>query len=180
MGVRMLQHRAAEPVRLLTVGDLTQDSGLDFLLRATARLVTCVPGLQLSIAGAGPQRASLERVVAALGLGAVVSLPGSLAPVRLVELMQRADVFIVPRVSCARPGVPAALPVAMAGGLCVVATDVGGVPGMLTDGLDGLVVPPADEDALVHALAMAVANADLRRSLGEAAALSIRGLLRSA
>ncbi len=180
LGVCMPQHHAAEPVRLLTVSDLTPDSGLDVLLRVVASLVPTAPGLRLTMAGDGPERSALERQVTALALFEVVDLPGAVAPVRLVESMQRAHAFIAPRVASNRPGVPPALPVAMAGGLCVVATEVGGVAAMLTDGLDGLLVPPGDEEALAQALAMAVANPGLRRSLGEAAALSIRGLLRSA
>jgi len=176
----MPEHNAADPVRLLAVGELTPASGFDALLRVMATLVRSHAGVRLIIAGEGPQHAALARQVSDLRLGEAVILPGAVPRTSLVEWLQRAHVFVLPRTVEAPRAVPPALPVSMAGGLCVVATEVGGVVTMLTDGVDSLVVPPGDDDALERALQMVVSNPGLRQNLGEAAALSIRGLLRSA
>lgn len=82
------------------------------------------------------------------------------------ELLREAAIFVLPSTS---EGLPMALLEAMAWARAIVATAVGGVPDVLTDGSDGLVVPPSDPDALAAALTRLAADPDLRERLGQAA-----------
>ncbi len=151
----MTERAAREPVRLLAVADEAAGDDLAVLKDAVGLVMKAHPHVEFVVAR------DAERT-------------------RLLELMQRADILVVARTAAAPRSVPPALPVAMAGGLCVVATAVGGVPGVLTDGLDGLLVPGGDAPALAAALVRVVTDDDTRRRLGMTAALSIRGALRSA
>lgn len=82
------------------------------------------------------------------------------------ELLREAAIFVLPSTS---EGLPMAVLEAMAWGRAIVATAVGGVPDVLADGADGLVVPPGDPAALATALAKLAADAELRERLGTAA-----------
>lgn len=84
-----------------------------------------------------------------------------------------ADMFVLPSVS---EGMPVALLEAMARGLAIVATRVGGVPEILTDGVDAVLVEPNDAEALAHAVGLVLDDLGLRRRLGEAAAERARKL----
>lgn len=82
------------------------------------------------------------------------------------DLLAAADVFVLPSTS---EGLPIALLEAMAGGLAIVATEVGGVPDLLSDGQDALLVAPGDAESLAAAVGRLAADGALRRRLGEAA-----------
>lgn len=89
------------------------------------------------------------------------------------EALREAAIFVLPSTS---EGLPMALLEAMAWGRAIVATAVGGVPDVLTDGEDALVVPPADPEALARALERLAGDADLRERLGPAARARARRL----
>jgi glycosyltransferase involved in cell wall biosynthesis len=112
-----------------------------------------------AIVGDGPDR---DAVAAELGdAGELLGARDDVA-----EQLARADVFVL---SSRSEGLPMAILEAMAAGLPVVATDVGGIPELVADGETGLLVPPGDADALAAALQRLVADAELRRRLGDAA-----------
>ena len=81
------------------------------------------------------------------------------------------DALILPS---ANEGTPVSAIEALAGGRPVVATDVGGVPDVVRDGVDGFLVAPGDVDAMADRLARLAADADLRRRMGEAGSASVR------
>jgi glycosyltransferase involved in cell wall biosynthesis len=85
--------------------------------------------------------------------------------------MSAIDVFVLPSLS---EGLSNALMEAMACGSCVIASNVGGNPELITDGVTGLLFPSQDRDALIERLHATLADADLRRSLGAAAAGHMR------
>lgn len=161
------------PARVLFVGAVMPAKGVLELLEAVAG----VPGLHLDLAGSfldsrqGSSRELILGRVDRLGLGSRVTLHGALPPARLRELTHRADLFALPS---HREGWPLAVMEAMAAGLPVVVTAVGGLPELVTHGETGLVVPPRDVPALTAALARLVAHPVERRRLGEAAARRAR------
>ena len=135
----------------------------------------------LAVEETSASTALLERALARIGPDRVeLVVIGATAPRDVFEQLQRADLLVALREAAAPRAVPPALPVAMASGLCVIASAVGGVPGVITHGFDGCLVPVGDEDALVDALEAVLDDQNERRRLGEAAAASIRGALRSA
>lgn len=140
------------------VGRLTTQKGVDLLLRAWAQLVE---PRQLILVGEGAERSSLEALASELDLDNV-TFTGSTNDVR--SYLQQADLFVLPSRS---EGIPNALLEAMACGLPVVASAVGGIPDVVQDGESGLLVPPDDVPALAGAIGRLLADSDLRRRMGE-------------
>ena len=152
---------AAVPLTLLSVGRLRPPKDFTTLVRAVAALPA--GSARLRIAGDGPGRADLEAEIARLGLGQAVALLGTRPDVD--ELLAASDVFVL---SSASEGLPMSVLEAMAAGLPVVASAVGGVPELVRDGETGLLVPPGDAAALGAALARLVADPALAGRLGAA------------
>lgn len=137
-----------EPPVVLAVGRLTEAKNHPLLIKAFARLHARCP-CRLLILGEGALRASLEALVAQLGMGDHVSMPGFAE--NPFPFMRRAAVFVL---SSSWEGLPGALIQAMACGCRVVSTDCPSGPReILESGLWGRLVPVGDEDALVEAIA---------------------------
>ena len=142
-----------EPPRLISVGRLKEPK--DFLGLVRALRSVDVP-FSAAIVGDGPDRAGLEpeaRGVVEL-LGERDDVPEQLAASDVFALASRSE------------GMPVSVLEAMAAGLPVVATAVGGIPELVVDGETGLLVPASDEGALAEALRRVLGDADLRRRLG--------------
>ena len=133
------------------------------LLEAVARLVTRGVPFQLWLAGEGPERTAIERRIRERGLGDRVRLLGTVPHAELLGMYRegRADCVVL---SSLYEGLSVALVEAMAYGVPVIATAVGGVPELLEDGA-GVLVPPRDADALAEALARVLGSATLRAEL---------------
>ena len=152
------------------------------LVAAFARLRELAPEqrerLRLSIVGDGPLMGAVREQVASLGLQDVVWLPGARADV--AALLHGFSLFALPSLA---EGTPVSMLEAMACGLPVVASNVGGIPEVVTDGVEGSLVPVEDTEALARALASYVRDQALRRQRGEAArarveaAFSMRAML---
>jgi glycosyltransferase involved in cell wall biosynthesis len=148
------------PCRLLTVGRLQAPKDPLTLVRALAELAR--PG-EAVIAGDGPDRPAVESEVRRLGLESVVRLAGERNDVE--ELLAAADLFVL---SSRSEGLPLSILEAMAAGLPVVASSVGGVPELVVEGETGLLVPPGDPHALAAAIERLLDDSALRRRLGAA------------
>jgi glycosyltransferase involved in cell wall biosynthesis len=160
---------------VLAVGRLSREKAQADLLRAFARLARESAGARarLVLVGEGPERAALEELAAELGLGGRVVFAGQTSDV--APFYAAADLFALPSHS---EGSPYALLEAMAAGVPVVATRVGGVPEIVSDGESALVVAPRDEQALAGALSRLLSDESLARAL--AAAASARAATRHA
>jgi sugar transferase (PEP-CTERM/EpsH1 system associated) len=121
------------------------------------------PHCRLIIAGEGPQRVALERQIDQLGLAKTVRLLGNRRDV--AELLAECDVFVLSSIA---EGMPVTLMEAMAAGLPVVATDVGGVASVVEDGVTGTLVPAGEPRAMAAALSAYVTDETLRRQHGDA------------
>ncbi|MHB8491134.1 MAG: glycosyltransferase [Solirubrobacteraceae bacterium] len=148
---------AGTPARLLTVAALTAKKGHVHLLEALAALGARRP-LRLDLAGDGELRGALEARVRDLGLAGSVRFLGELPREEIAELMRGADLFVLPSLF---ENLPCVLIEAMASGLPIVATAVGGVPELLGfAGTAGALCAPADADALAAAIAAALERLD--------------------
>jgi glycosyltransferase involved in cell wall biosynthesis len=137
--------------------------GHSFLLEAFARVISALPSARLLIIGEGPLRASLQAQAEALGLQSAVRFLGHRSDAQ--RLLAAGDLLVNSSLS---EGTPLSVMEAMALGLPVVATNVGGVPKLVLDGETGMLVPPAEVEALAAALLELMRNAEKRRALGEA------------
>jgi sugar transferase (PEP-CTERM/EpsH1 system associated) len=129
------------------------------LLREEAGHADC----RLIIVGEGPQREALERQIVQLGLVETVRLLGNRDDV--AELLAECNVFVLSSIA---EGMPVTLMEAMATGLPVVATNVGGVASVVEDRVTGTLVPAGDQHAMAEALSAYVADETLRRQHGDA------------
>lgn len=135
---------------VLTVGRLVPIKNTSLLLEAMPIVRERVPNAQLVIAGDGSERARLEEQTERLRLRGAVHFLGYVAPGDLPAVYRSADVFALPSQFDNSPNVVLE---AMAAGLPVAATDVGGVRGFVEQGAGGELVPAADARALAHAVA---------------------------
>ncbi len=151
--------------RLLFVGRLTPGKGVSLLLESVRRLRSSGLDVTLTVAGDGDARQELEALAHAKGVSQAVSFVGYQSQAAVRQLLEEADVFVLPSFA---EGVPVCLMEALATGLAVVGTAVGGVPELVEHQRSGLLVPPGDVDALTGALERLITDCDLRTSLGAA------------
>lgn len=158
------------PATLVFLGHIEAGKGCHDLLRAMRTIVAAVPHARLLMCGGG-QRAEARALAAALGLQASVDLPGWVDARERAALLDVATVFVLPSHA---EGFPMSLLEAMAHGVPVVATAVGGIPEAVRDGVDGLLVAPGDSAALARAVLGLLADPDARMRLGAAGRERVR------
>jgi glycosyltransferase involved in cell wall biosynthesis len=151
------------PVRIGTLGRLMAQKNHALLLRAAARVVREAPDVRFVIGGDGPLRGELERQIVELGLTAHVELTGETRTP--YAFLQSLDLFVL---SSDWEGLPVVAMEAMACGVPVVATDVGGVAEIVDD-TTGVLCPPGDEAALAAAIVALARDRDRRLVLGDGA-----------
>ncbi len=159
----------ADAIVIGTVGNLRPVKGHSDLIRAAAMIAQRYPSVRILLIGAElePTTGDLRRLCRELGLSAQVMFLGRREDA--TDLLQVMDVFCLPSLS---EGMPGALVQAMAAGLPVIVTAVGGNPEVIVDETMGLLVPPQDPIALSQALRKFIEQPELRRRLAE------RGLAR--
>lgn len=141
--------------RIVTVCRLVEKKGTEFLIRAAAKLVNDVPGLEVRIVGDGPLRPHLEELVRQLGIDRAVQFLGARPPAAVRDELAGSAVFCLPSVTAAdgnTEGLPISILEAMAIGVPVVATHHAGIPEAVAHGESGLLAPERDVDALSAAL----------------------------
>jgi glycosyltransferase involved in cell wall biosynthesis len=167
-----LFHPAAAPVaepRLIFVGSLNKSDGhknLRSLLIACQELrAGAVPELQLTVVGDGDGRGLYEDLAASLGLAGATTFTGWLQRGELAEVYRSAAVFVLPSTNDSFPLVIAE---AMASGLPVVSTQIGGIPTLVDNELTGLLIDPTDMAELIKALERVLTDHALARQMGTA------------
>ncbi len=163
---RAVRHRLGLPEEgplLLTVSNLIHYKGYGTLLQAVPLVTQIHPTARFLLAGDGPMRPEMERRIAAARLAGSVRLLGERSDVP--DLLQAADHLVHPS---DEEGFPNAILEAMAAGLPVVATRVGGTPELVVDGVTGILVPPRSPADLAAAVCRLLADPGLARRLGSA------------
>lgn len=161
--------RDVESSTFVFAGRLTAQKALETALQAVAR----VPDVRLVLIGDGPERPRLERLAHELRLNGRVEFRGARPRGEVLEALAGAAAAVLPS---AWENLPHAAVEALAVGTPVVATAVGGVPEVVRDGENGLLVSPGRPDELAAALASLVGEPELRRRLAAGAAPSVAGL----
>jgi colanic acid/amylovoran biosynthesis glycosyltransferase len=149
------------PLEVLCVAALSRRKGHRVLLEAIRDL----PGVRVTLAGDGVERAALEALAAELGVADRVRFLGAVAHDRVPALYAKADVFCLPSFA---EGLPTVLMEAMACELPVVATNVMGTAELVEHGVSGYVLPPARPDRIAGALRELAADAERRERMGAA------------
>jgi glycosyltransferase involved in cell wall biosynthesis len=150
-----------EPPLILAVGQLVEKKGFQVLLKACAALRDQQQPFSCIVIGEGPEHEHLERELAQLKLEGLVELRGARLHDEVRALLRRASVVCVPCVTAAngdRDALPTALLEALASGVPVVSTPVGGVPEILGEGEGGLLVHENNAFSLASALRFVLSN----------------------
>jgi glycosyltransferase involved in cell wall biosynthesis len=149
---------------LLCVAELRHDKGVDVLLRAVQPVLQRYASLALVIAGDGPMRVELEDLATNLGIRRRTLFLGSQGAIEVAGLLRDCELLVVPSrmesfgivileaMACKRP---------------VVASAIGGIPEIIDDGVNGILVAPEDSRALQEGVERVLADADLRTALAE-------------
>jgi glycosyltransferase involved in cell wall biosynthesis len=150
------------------VGRFSEEKGHRYLLEALARVRRSLPGARLVLVGYGALEGELRSRAAGLGLDGAVTFTGERDS---AEVLSSFDLFVQPSLYESQG---LALLEAMAAGIPAVATSVGGVADVVRDGETGLLVPPADPDALAGAILRLAGAPDLGLRLAQGAARRVR------
>ncbi|MEM1199277.1 MAG: glycosyltransferase family 4 protein [Pseudomonadota bacterium] len=166
----------SDPVDLITVGRAVQKKGIDTLLDALALLPADL-NWRWSHIGGGELLPKLKSQAEALKLKDHIEWLGALAQTDVIERYRSSDLFILPcRIAPNgdRDGLPNVLVEAQSQGLSCLSTPVSGVPELVRDGENGILVPPDDPKALAEALETLIRTPALRERLGEAGKARVR------
>lgn len=152
------------PRRIVMVANLRPEKGHDVLLEAAPHILAVHPDAEFVLAGDGPRRAALESQARACGVDRHVRFLGECRNVP--EVLASGDVFVLPSRTEAMPN---AVIEAMAAGLPVVASAVGGIPELISPDRTGLLVPPGNPVALAESVNQLMNDPGRAASLGRAA-----------
>ncbi|WP_201863343.1 glycosyltransferase family 4 protein [Microvirga soli] len=165
-----------DPVRIVSVGRAVAKKGYGDLIQALAALP---PDLHWRFAhvGGGELLNSLKKQAEQAGIGSKVAFLGSKAQPDIINLLQEADLFVLPSKEAKsgdRDGLPNVIMEAASQGLAIVATDFAGIPEFIRSGTEGELVAPGDWEALSNALNLLAREPERRRILGSAAFTRLR------
>lgn len=152
-----------------SIGRLSPEKGFDLLIKAMSELIKKGINVKLVIAGEGPEKNNLQNLIDDLGISDSVSLLGYCQDT--ISFYEALDIFVL---SSHREGLPNVVLEAMAIGVPVVATNVDGVPKIITDGADGLLVPPGDFSEIGKNLSRLIQNPSLRANISKRCVETIR------
>jgi glycogen synthase len=150
--------------RVLFVGRLAPQKGVRTLVEAAGLLKD--PSAQVLLVGDGPKRKALERDAERLGVGDRLHFVGFVAHDRLPAVLAHADLLVLPSLY---EELGTVLLEAMQAALPIVASKTGGIPDVIEDGVNGILVPPGEPEAFAHAINRLLADRDLVRRLSEGA-----------
>ncbi len=157
---------------ILSIGRLVEKKGFPYLIEACDILRKRDYRFRCKIIGEGPQRKTLEKMIADAHLEKIVSLEGAVLQEDLIDYWRKATVFALPCVigkNEDRDGMPNVLIEAMALQVPVVSTSLVGIPEFIKHGESGLLAPPGDAKALADLLAQLLDNPTLRAQMGQSA-----------
>ena len=162
--------RAHSPLTLGFIGHLGKHKGLDVLLHALSFLDAQT--VRLLVVGSGEEAASLKASCRESGLQQLVTFSGQIDNQRIASVYQQIDVLIVPSVWPENS--PVTITEAMASGLPVIASDIGGINELVEDGVTGFLIPVKDSQAMAERVRRFVERPALKEEMGEKGLEKIR------
>jgi glycosyltransferase involved in cell wall biosynthesis len=172
-GIDVPAFEHAEPLPLLKAEDdtvvgivarLDLQKGFEYLLQAARELCKTFHALKIIIVGEGPDRNAIEEMIRQYGLQSNVILAGQQS--NMPGVYAAMDIFVLPSLN---EGLPMTVLEAMAASKPVIATRVGAIPSVITDGENGLLVAPKDAESLRNAIASLLDDPERRRRMGDQA-----------
>jgi glycosyltransferase involved in cell wall biosynthesis len=160
-------HNNGKPITITTVARLYVTKGLTYLLDTAALVSKTHPNINFKVYGEGELRSELLTKAEGLGLdGENIFMGAFTSREDLTKIMEETDIFLL---SSILEGQPLVIVEAMAYGCPIVSTNVGGIPELITDGVNGLLCPPEDPQCLAEKIRLLAGDFVLRKQLGYAA-----------
>lgn len=149
-----------QKIRLLNIGRLSPEKGVSYLIDGVYKMREKYGyDVTLTIVGSGMEESHLKEKIKKMGLNGCVKFLGYIPyNSEIINLYRNSDVFILPSLT---EGVPKVILEALANGLPVIATSVGGIPEIIKDGENGILIPPADSEAIANAIHRLINNKNL-------------------
>ena len=158
-------------VKIVTIARLTEKKGVEYAIRAVAKLAKSKPLLNYTIVGDGSLKEGLQQLILQLGVDNIVTLVGWKNQQEVIEIIKNSDIMLAPSVTSRngdREGIPVVLMETMAMGLPIISTVHSGIPELIENGVSGFLVPERDVDALAEKLNYLVENPDIWHNMGAA------------
>lgn len=156
-------HAPNATLRIVSVGRMVPAKGQHILLRASYKLMMAGGNIHLTLVGDGPDKKLLQQFVDDHGLSQHVTFCGALNHDQTRRQLAHADIFVL---SSFAEGVPIALMEAMAMEVPCISTNIAGIPELIRDNIDGMLVPASSVEALAAAMDQLIKDSELRRRLG--------------
>ncbi len=153
------------PCELLFVGRLAGVKGVPVLFEALRSLRASSSQVHLTLIGDGPERKALEEKARTMGLQECVTFAGYQSQAEVAQALSKTDIFVLPSFA---EGVPVVLMEALASSVPVITSRIAGIPELVEDQVNGLLIPPGDPGALADAIQELASNADVREQYGQA------------
>lgn len=161
-----------EQLQLISVCRLVEKKGIQYAIKAVARVIRRYSNIQYNIVGDGPERPKLEKLIKDLGMSKKIIVHGWKSQQDVISMLDQSHIFMLPSVTAAdgnEEGIPNALKEAMAMGLPVIGTWHAGTPELIEDGVSGFLVPQRDFMSLHNKIVYIIRNPHLWKSIGLAA-----------
>lgn len=161
--------RSGGTTTILTIARFIEKKGIEYGIRAVAKVLKKHPRVAYKIAGDGQLRQKLQLLITELNVGARIELLGWKSQDQITELLKNSDILLAPSLTSStgdQEGIPGVIMEAFAAGLPVVSTNHAGIPEIIQDGKSGFLVPEKDVTALAQKLETLIAQPDLRYRMG--------------
>ena len=158
-------------VEIVTVARLTEKKGVEYAIRAVAKLAKIKPNINYTIVGDGPLKEYLQQLIQELDVDNIVTLVGWKDQQEVIEIFKNSDIMLAPSVTSKngdREGIPVAFMETMAMGLPIISTAHSGIPELIENGVSGFLVPERDVDVLAERLNYLVENPGIWNKMGAA------------
>ena len=169
-GKRITQGEGDVGISILSIGRLVEKKGFPYLIQALSQLKkTLDSSFTVNIIGDGPEKDYLCRMVKEYNLSDNIFLRGALLFEEIRGFYEDADFFVLPCIIAKngdRDGIPNVILEAMSSGLPVISTKVSGIPEVITDGVDGILVSPQDSSALADSIKKLSQDQELLLTMG--------------
>tara|TARA_B100000674_G_scaffold258298_1_gene213067 strand:+ start:4098 stop:5249 length:1152 start_codon:yes stop_codon:yes gene_type:complete len=155
-----------EKIEMICLGRIEKEKGMHFAVQAVSKLNEMDRGkVHLNIVGEGPYLESIRELIEHLELDQYISCHGRLNDENLDAMFNRCQIHIMP--TTRQEGLPLTILEGMSYGLATIASDIGGISGVITHEFDGLLIKPGNVDELTSVLVKIINDKEIRISIGQ-------------
>ncbi len=163
-------------IKIATIGRLVEKKGIEYAIRAIAKVAQTYPNIEFNIMGDDPLKEHFQQLITELQLDNLVKLLGWKPQPEIIEILNKSHLFVAPSVT-ARDGNQDApvntLKEAMAMGLPVISTYHGGIPELVEDGVSGFLIPERNSNAIAHKLDYLISHPQVWQPMGAAGRIRV-------